>query len=375
MKANLGCRAIEASGGSFAKVSRDCMVMSPLVVLPSESDAIAFARYLEEPSRIDEAKRWFAECAVNYELSSMSCQRMGRRMFVRFSASCGDSPNSTTMLKGIERIFLHLKDEWKGVDIDVNSDLLEAVEQASGKSVTAEVVIPADVFESILDTPVKTVLSRYSEMQTVKAKVVQGALARNLVLSALLATGQDISQPGLAANAIHTSCEPVFSLSNDDIVAAVRITCTLPSLELSTVGGKQSSSVHKGCLDLLNVAGSNMMMPGANSQKLAEIICSAVLAAEIGGLSPRTSMQISKPAEIRDSDVGRNRNIKRSSVVDQMPVPEAARGLSTSRKVDPSERANVLSQARAKGNNAYVELVEEKCAAEFGWADPRLTVP
>lgn len=56
-------------------------------------------------------------------------------------------------------------------------------------------------------------------------------------------------------------------------------------MQVGTVGGGTQLASQSACLNLLGVKGPNRDSPGANSQQLAKIICSAVLAGELSLMS------------------------------------------------------------------------------------------
>lgn len=59
------------------------------------------------------------------------------------------------------------------------------------------------------------------------------------------------------------------------------VTCSMPSIEVGTVGGGTVLSPQGAMLDLLGVRGANQVEPGANAQRLARIICASVMAGEL----------------------------------------------------------------------------------------------
>jgi hydroxymethylglutaryl-CoA reductase (NADPH) len=373
-RVNIGCRALESAGGAFAKISRDSVTLSPLIALPSVLEATAFANFVEDPQQLSEMQQRFSEVSSFLELQAVRCQLVGRRIFIRFTASGSDTATSDIMNQGVQRIFQHLSQAWTGAPIQVIPDLLEAVDN-SGKHVTAEATIPVDVLNSILSTNADAVMTTFAERQTVKSQIMQSAAARKLVASLMLATGQDISQPAASANVLETACEAVRSTVDERLITSVRIKCVIPSLEIETSGGLTRQGAQRECLEMVDAAGTDLDTPGAKAQRLAEVICATVLALEIGALSPRAATK----EFINKSNIGRRavqQTASSNSHLTASPqrysyVPtlaqESLRGLSTA-----NHSVNDSTKTR---NPAYLELMAEKCAAEFGWADPRLTVP
>lgn len=63
------------------------------------------------------------------------------------------------------------------------------------------------------------------------------------------------------------------------------ISCSMPSVEVGTVGGGTILSPQRAMLDMLGVAGAHATSPGANAQRLARIIVAAVMAGELSLMS------------------------------------------------------------------------------------------
>jgi hydroxymethylglutaryl-CoA reductase (NADPH) len=60
------------------------------------------------------------------------------------------------------------------------------------------------------------------------------------------------------------------------------VSVTMPSIEVGTIGGGANLKPQASVLDLLGVRGSSSQTPGHNSQRLAKVVCAAVLAGELG---------------------------------------------------------------------------------------------
>lgn len=63
------------------------------------------------------------------------------------------------------------------------------------------------------------------------------------------------------------------------------ITCTMPSIEIGTVGGGTILPPQAACLGMLGVKGPNKENPGGNATQLARVVCATVLAGELSLLS------------------------------------------------------------------------------------------
>ncbi|MNE81615.1 Hydroxymethylglutaryl-coenzyme A reductase [compost metagenome] len=62
------------------------------------------------------------------------------------------------------------------------------------------------------------------------------------------------------------------------------MTCTMPSIEVGTVGGGTNLAAQSACLEMLGVKGS-CDVPGQNAQTLARIVCATVMAGELSLMS------------------------------------------------------------------------------------------
>ena len=63
------------------------------------------------------------------------------------------------------------------------------------------------------------------------------------------------------------------------------MTCTMPSIEVGTVGGGTILAPQRSMLEMLGIAGAHATSPGANAQRLARIICASVMAGELSLMS------------------------------------------------------------------------------------------
>jgi hydroxymethylglutaryl-CoA reductase (NADPH) len=63
------------------------------------------------------------------------------------------------------------------------------------------------------------------------------------------------------------------------------MTCSMPSIEVGTVGGGTILAPQRAMLDMLGIAGAHPTAPGANAQRLARIIVASVMAGELSLMS------------------------------------------------------------------------------------------
>ncbi|KAM7304471.1 hypothetical protein ISCGN_014371 [Ixodes scapularis] len=105
------------------------------------------------------------------------------------------------------------------------------------------------------------------------------AQAANIVTAIFIATGQDPAQ-----NVTSSNCLTILEATGengDDLY----ISCTMPSIEIGTVGGGTVLEAQGSMLDLLGVRGASAETPGAHACTLARVVCGTVMAGELSLLS------------------------------------------------------------------------------------------
>jgi len=105
------------------------------------------------------------------------------------------------------------------------------------------------------------------------------AHASNIVTAIYLATGQDPAQ-----NVESSNCITLMETWGDD-GEDLYITCTMPSIEVGTVGGGTILPAQAACLQMLGVQGAHRETPGENARQIARIVCASVLAGELSLMS------------------------------------------------------------------------------------------
>ena len=63
------------------------------------------------------------------------------------------------------------------------------------------------------------------------------------------------------------------------------MTCSMPSIEVGTVGGGTILAPQAGVLEMLGIQGANSTSPGHNARKLARLIAASVMAGELSLMS------------------------------------------------------------------------------------------
>ena len=150
-----------------------------------------------------------------------------------------------------------------------------------GKSVVVEAVIPREVVEKTLKTTVKALVHTNINKNLI-GSAMAGAIggfnahASNIVTAIFLATGQDPAQ-----NVESSNCITLIEETDDN---DLWISCTMPSIEVGTVGGGTSLEAQSACLEAIGCKGGGAT-PGENARKLATVVAAATMAGELSLLA------------------------------------------------------------------------------------------
>jgi hydroxymethylglutaryl-CoA reductase (NADPH) len=97
-----------------------------------------------------------------------------------------------------------------------------------------------------------------------------------MVTAVFLATGQDPAQNVESSNCI--------TLLEETETGDLWISCTMPSLEVGTVGGGTSLPAQAACLKAIGCQGGGTV-PGENARQLAMVVAAATMAGELSLLA------------------------------------------------------------------------------------------
>ena len=287
-----GCKAITESGGASAAVLSQGMTRAPVIRFPSAMRAAGFAAWLHEPANLAVAQAQFGTTTRFGRLVSVRVTVAGRYAYARFVCSTGDAMGMNMVSKGVSAVLDYLQAssfadmELLGLSGNVCCDKKSAaVNWISGRgcSVVVEATISGEVVERVL----KTTVSAACELNVAKnliGSAMAGALggfnahASNIVTALFLACGQDAAQ-----NIASSQCITLLEPANGG--ADLHVSCTMPSIEVGTVGGGTILKPQHACLELLGVAGAAPDAPGSQARELATIVAGAVLAGELSLLA------------------------------------------------------------------------------------------
>ena len=281
-----GCKAINAGGGATTIVTADAMTRGPCLSFPSIIRAGECKRWVEQEGEeiIVEA---FNSTSRFARLRKLKVALAGRLVFIRFSTTTGDAMGMNMISKGCEKALSVLSEYFPEMQIislsgnyctDKKPAAINWIE-GRGKSVVSEAVIPGPIVEKVLKTTVRAICElnvNKNLIGSAMAGSVGGfnAHAANILTAIYLAAGQDPAQ-----NVESSNCMTLMTAVNDG--QDLHISCTMPSIEVGTVGGGTTLPPQQAVLDMLGVRGPHPTSPGDNSRRLARIICASVMAGEL----------------------------------------------------------------------------------------------
>ncbi|CAG5130254.1 unnamed protein product [Candidula unifasciata] len=286
---NRGCRALQQSGGVTSVVTNDGMTRGPVVRFPTAKRASCGWKHA---TTFDLLKECFDATSRFARLKKLHIGQAGRSLYIRFVSTTGDAMGMNMLSKGSEKSLNMLIEIFPDMEIislsgnyctDKKPAAINWIE-GRGKSVVCEAIVKANVVKNTLKTTVPA-LVELNVSKNLVGSAMAGSIggfnahASNIVTAVYIACGQDPAQ-NIASSNCMVLMEAAGPLGDD-----LHISCTMPSIEVGTVGGGTVLPPQASCLQMLGVKGSNIENPGENARQLARIVCATVLAGELSLMS------------------------------------------------------------------------------------------
>eukprot|EP01089_Gocevia_fonbrunei_P015544 TRINITY_DN4567_c0_g2_i2.p1 TRINITY_DN4567_c0_g2~~TRINITY_DN4567_c0_g2_i2.p1 ORF type:complete len:539 (-),score=109.91 TRINITY_DN4567_c0_g2_i2:16-1632(-) len=293
-----GCKAITMSGGATCVVVDDGMTRGPVLQVSGVKRASELKMWIDDPENFEKLVSAFASTSRFGKLRKVKVAIAGRNVYLRFRATTGDAMGMNMVTKGVEECLKLLQSTFPDVEIlSLSGNYCTDKKPASmnwtegrGKYVICEALIKKQIVEKILKTSVDALVYTNINKNLVGSAMAGSiggfnAHAANMVSAIFLATGQDIAQ-----NIESSNCITLMEKHGEDLY----ITCSMPSVEVATVGGGTHLAGQAACLDILGLKGANVERPGENAEKLAQVVCGAVLAGELSLMSALTAGHLTR---------------------------------------------------------------------------------
>jgi len=288
---NRGCRALQSCGVT-SRVTYDGMTRGPCVRFPSMARATEAKEWMGDQSNYESIKQHFDSTSRFARLQRLHTRIAGRMLYIRFVARSGDAMGMNMLSKATEFAIQRMLDVFPDMEVvslsgnfctDKKPAAVNWVE-GRGKSVCAEAIVPAHIIKTVLKTSTSALVDLNISKNLVGSAMAGSiggfnAHASNIITAIYIATGQDAAQTVGSSNCI-TLMEPWGERGED-----LYITCSMPSIEVGTVGGGTILPAQSSCLEMLGVKGPHPANPGQNAAQLARVVCATVLAGELSLMS------------------------------------------------------------------------------------------
>ncbi|KAL9546246.1 hypothetical protein MBANPS3_006749 [Mucor bainieri] len=280
-----GCKAVNANGATTVLIS-DGMTRGPCVEFPNIIDAGLCKRWLDHEG-FECVAEAFNSTSRFARVRKLQVAMAGKLLYIRFSTTTGDAMGMNMISKGCEKALAKIAEHFPSMQIvslsgnyctDKKPAAINWIE-GRGKSVVAEAVIPSSVVQKVLKTTVEALVELNISKNLIGSAMAGSvggfnAHAANILTAMYIAAGQDPAQ-----NVESSNC--ITLMKSVDNGSALHISCSMPSIEVGTVGGGTILPPQQAMLDMLGVRGPHPTEPGKNAQRLARIICAAVMAGEL----------------------------------------------------------------------------------------------
>jgi len=286
-----GCKAISSGElGARAQITKDGITRAPCVRMASAMEAASLKLWCQEPANFGILKDAFESTTSFGKLLECHATVAGRNVYLRLVCFSGDAMGMNMVSKGSLKVIETLRGIFPSLELLALSGNMCTDKKAAatnwlhgrGKSVVVEAIIPREVVSKTLKTTVPALVETNLNKNLIgsaMAGAVGGfnAHAGNIVTAIFLATGQDPAQNVESSNCI-TLMEPTDG-------GDLWISCTMPSIEVGTVGGGTTLPAQASCLEVMGCKGGSREEPGKNARKLALIVAAATMAGELSLLS------------------------------------------------------------------------------------------
>lgn len=310
-----GISALTKSGGVVSRVRKNCMTRAPIVRFQDAElrDALnnvdKTIEWLQDPINKAKIKAAFRSNSKHTTLMDYTLHPIGREIHIRFEAHTGDAMGMNMCSKGAEAALKEIQKVFPTMDILTLSGNMctdkkpSAINWTSGrgKSVECNALLSAEIVEKVFKVSVDSMIEVWIKKVMV-GSAMAGSIggfnchAANIVAAIFIATGQDAAQVVSSSNCL-------FTLEKDSR-GSLAVNCSMPSIECGTVGGGTVLTDQSSYLQLMGIKGSTpadnktdvneldsscqSIDSDSNACKLARIICSTVMAAELSLLASLT---------------------------------------------------------------------------------------
>jgi hydroxymethylglutaryl-CoA reductase (NADPH) len=277
-----GCKAVTLSGGASVESRKIGITRAPVFVLDNQDERKKFLEWVS--ANFKQLKDSAESTSSHLTLLEIKPYSMGRNVYLRFRFDSQDAMGmnmaTIAVAKAVEQIQKKTLVSSVALSgnmcVDKKPNLLNFI-TGRGYSVSAEVLIPQKIVESVLKTRIDNIVE-VAQRKLMYGSILSGSIGANAhyanVLAAIfIATGQDVAH-------VAECCVGITTI--EELKGNLYASIYLPDLVVGTIGGGTWLETQKESLSIMEINGGNY---GKNGLKLSEIIGGAVLAGEISLLA------------------------------------------------------------------------------------------
>ncbi|KAI8047779.1 hydroxymethylglutaryl-coenzyme A reductase-domain-containing protein [Thamnidium elegans] len=280
------CKAANGGGGATTVITADSMTRGPCVEFPNITQAGQCKQWMETQG-LDKVTQAFNSTSRFSRIKNLQIAVAGKLLYIRFSTATGDAMGMNMISKGCEKALATIAEQFPGMQIvslsgncctDKKPAAINWIE-GRGKSVVTEAVISREIVEKVLKTSIEALVELNLSKDLIGYAIAGSvggfnAHAANILAAVYIAADQDPAQ-----NVESSNCITLMKCINNG--RDLHISCSIPSIEVGTMGGGTILPPQQAMLDILGVCGPHITHPGKNAQRLARIICATVMAGEL----------------------------------------------------------------------------------------------
>jgi hydroxymethylglutaryl-CoA reductase (NADPH) len=252
-------------------------------------EAASLKLWCEEHSNFQILKQAFESTTSFGKLQECNPTVAGKNVYLRLVCFSGDAMGMNMVSKGSLAVIETLQKQFPSLQLVALSGNMCTDKKAAatnwlhgrGKSVVVEAMIPKEVVRATLKTTVNALVHTNINKNLIGSAMAGSiggfnAHASNIVTAIFLATGQDPAQ-----NVESSNCITLMEKTDE---GDLWVCCTMPSIEVGTVGGGTSLPAQAACLEAVGCKGG-ALTPGDNAKKLAKVVAAATMAGELSLLA------------------------------------------------------------------------------------------
>ncbi|MBA2429495.1 MAG: hydroxymethylglutaryl-CoA reductase [Thermoleophilaceae bacterium] len=271
-----GMKLTREAGGVTVTVIDDAMQRAPAFGFDSAREARDFSKWVRE--NMDDIRERAESSTTSGRLRDIEQYTASRFVFLRFNFTSGDAAGMNMSGKAALAACEWIREQYEDIryfQLEANFATDKKASQVNtlhtrGKRVVAEVTVPAELMESVLQTSPELVYRarQVSSLGGFMAGVMNnGSQSPNAIAAMFIACGQD------AGNVAESSTAMVYAELLED--GSYYHSITIPSLIVATYGGGTGLPTQRECLQMLDCYGEGKV------RKLAEIVAATVLCGEL----------------------------------------------------------------------------------------------